>query len=265
MFYKSADKGAIVLTKLLQEDGLTDFTIKGRLKSPYRVYKKMAEKYATSDLGQIYDLIAFRIILDSVPNCYLAMGIIHNKYTPLVHKIKDYIVVPKPNGYQSIHSIILGLFSFPVEIQIRTREMDKYAEYGVAAHFAYKEGGYAKAGKTQVDSRQTQWVTKLQDIVKSYQDDNDAFKQEMKIELLDDNIFLYTPKGEIIEMKNGSTVLDFAFRIHSEVGLRFKNALINGSIVPIDFQPKTGDVIQINTRKNQYSATVTWLEMLKTA
>lgn len=129
----------MVLAKLLQEDGLSDFTIKGRLKSPYRVHKKMTEKYATSDLGQIYDLIAFRVTLDSVPNCYLAMGIIHNKYTPLVHKIKDYIVVPKPNGYQSIHSIILGLFSFPVEIQIRTREMDKYAEYGVAAHFAYKE------------------------------------------------------------------------------------------------------------------------------
>lgn len=270
IFYKSAEKGVQILTKLLYKDGLQDFEVKWRLKSPYSIHKKLKEKIKVSEVGQsinqINDLLAFRIVMDSVPNCYLTMGIIHNAYTPLVHKIKDYIVVPKPNGYQSIHSIILGLFDFPVEIQIRTKEMDRYAEFGVAAHFAYKEAGYtSKARTVRVDSKQSQRVTKLQEIVKSYQDDNEGFKKEMKIELLDDNIFLYTPKWDIIELKKWSTVLDFAFRIHGEVGLRFKNALVNGSIVPIDFEPKTGDIISINTWKNQYSAKSTWMDALKTS
>jgi guanosine-3',5'-bis(diphosphate) 3'-pyrophosphohydrolase len=148
------------------------------------------------DFKKITDFLAFRIITDSVPNCYLIMGIVHNTYTPLVHKIKDFIVVPKPNGYQSIHSIILGLFAFPVEIQIRTKEMDKYAEYGVAAHFAYKSVGYnlEKMRHVKADTKQSERVSKLQEIVTEYQHDNEGFKQEMKVELLDDTIFVYTPK-----------------------------------------------------------------------
>lgn len=265
IFYRSAERWVMLLTKILSDDGLENFSIKGRLKSPFSIYKKLTQKIGEFDIKKINDILAFRIIVDGVPNCYLAMGIVHNTYTPLVHKIKDYIVVPKPNGYQSIHSIILGMFAFPVEIQIRSFEMDRYAELGVAAHFSYKEVGYKKSKTFMADARQTQWVTKLQDIVKSYQDDNELFKQEMKIELLDDNIFVYTPKGEIIEMKKGASVLDFAFRVHSEVGLRFKNALVNGSIVPIDFSPGTGDIITINTWKNQYSANAWWIDVLKTA
>lgn len=249
---------------------MKDFEVKGRVKSPRSVFKKLTQKHGSADISSIAginDLVGFRIIVDTVPSCYLAMGILHNMYTPLVHKIKDYIVVPKPNGYQSIHSIILGLFAFPVEIQIRTEEMDQYAEFGVAAHFAYKEVGYdkQKMQSFRADSRQTQWVGKLQEIVKEYQDDNEGFKQEMKIELLDDTIFTYTPKGDIIELKKGSTILDFAFRIHSEVGLRYRAGLVNGSIVPLDFQLKTGDIVNITTRKNQYSATQSRIYLLQTA
>lgn len=225
--------------------------------------KKMSEKYNTNDINSIYDLIAFRILVDSVANCYLVMGVVHNKFTPLVHKIKDYIVVPKPNWYQSIHSTILGMFNFPVEIQIRTFQMDRSAEYGVAAHFAYKESDYGRSVK--VDDRQSQRVLWLQEIVQSYQEDNETFKSEMKIELLDDNIFLYTPKGEVIEMKKWSTVLDFSFRIHSQVWLHFKNALVNGSIVPIDYQPNTGDIVTINTWKSNIWVVSTWLDVAKTS
>lgn len=263
IFQKAEIKWVKVISDLLQSEWLFDFHVKWRLKSPYRIWKKMSEKYNTNDISSIYDLIAFRILVDSVANCYLVMGIVHNKFTPLVHKIKDYIVVPKPNWYQSIHSTILGMFNFPVEVQIRTFQMDKNAEYGVAAHFAYKESDYGKSVK--VDDRKSQRVLSLQEIVKSYQEDNDIFKSEMKIELLDDNIFLYTPKWEVIEMKKWSTVLDFAFRIHSQVWLHFKNALVNGSIVPIDYQPNTGDIVTINTWKNHIWVTSTWIEVAKTS
>lgn len=270
IYQKSAEKWIQILTKLLSQNELENFSVKWRMKSPWSVYKKLKEKKGSTDITNIWtinDLIAFRIIVDWVPSCYLAMWVIHNAYTPLIHKIKDYIVVPKPNGYQSIHSIILGLFPFPVEIQIRSFEMDKYAEYGVAAHFAYKEAWYdpKKSKNVRVDNKQSERVSKIQEIVKSYQDDNEWFKKEMKIELLDNTIFVYTPKWEIIEMKQDATVLDFAFRVHSEVGLRFKNAIVNWSIVPIDFQPKTGDIIQINTWKNQYTATRSWMDVLKTS
>ena len=264
IFQKAEIKWVDVLTQLLQSEWLMDFHVKGRLKSPYRIYRKMSEKYNTNDLNSIYDLLAFRVLVDSVANCYLVMGIIHNKLTPLVHKIKDYIVVPKPNGYQSIHSTILGMFNFPVEIQIRTFQMDRSAEFGVAAHFAYKEADYG-GRSVKVDDRQSQRVLQLQEIVKSYQEDNESFKSEMKIELLDDNIFLYTPKGEVVEMKKWSTVLDFAFKIHSQVWLRFKNALVNGSIVPIDYKPNTGDIVTINTWKNHIWVSASWTWSVKTS
>lgn len=266
IFHKSAEKWIGILTKLLEKEWLTNFFVKWRIKSPRSIYKKLVQKVGDFDFKRINDILAFRIICDTIPNCYMIMGIVHNAYTPLVHKIKDYIVVPKPNGYKSIHSIILWLFDFPVEIQIRTKEMDNFAEHGIAAHFAYKEAWYtAKARHVSLDPRQWEWISKLQDIVKSYQNDNEWFKHEMKIELLDKTIFVYTPKGMVIEIKEWATVLDFAFRIHSEVGLKFKNATVNGSIVPIDYQPKTGDIININTRKNQYTATWWWVNFLKTS
>ncbi|HMY81050.1 MAG TPA: RelA/SpoT family protein [Candidatus Absconditabacterales bacterium] len=265
IFKTSASKGIDILQDILIKHGISNTLIKGRLKSPWSIYRKLIQKVGSLDIKQINDILAFRIITDTIPNCYLIMGIIHNTYTPLVHKIKDYIVVPKSNGYQSIHSIILGMFSFPVEIQIRTQDMDRYAEYGVAAHFAYKEHRSNNKKKITIDNKQSERVYKLQEIVKSYQDDNEGFQHEMKVELLHQSIFVYTPKGEIIELKEGSTVLDFAFKIHSELGLKFKHALVNGAIVPIDFHPKTGDVISISTRNNKYSVNQSWLNIVKSS
>ena len=260
----AVDTGIQKLTASLTDQWF-EFVVKGRLKSPYSIWKKMSQKYKISDIKNIYDIIAFRVIVDTVASCYLAMGVIHTTTTPLVHKIKDYIVVPKPNGYQSIHSIVLWLCDMPVEIQIRTIEMNQYADFGVAAHFAYKEQTHKHPWTSRISTQQSKWIQTIQDIVQSYQDDNETFKKEMKIELLDDHIFLYTPKWEVVEMKLWSTVLDFAFRIHSQIWLHFKHALVNNNIVPLDFQPKTGDIITITTRKNKISARPTWMDVLQTS
>jgi (p)ppGpp synthase/HD superfamily hydrolase len=208
------------------------------------------------------DILAFRIITTNVGDCYNALGVIHAHYTPLIKKIKDYIAVPKFNGYQSIHTTILGMFAFPVEIQIRTKEMEEVAEYGVAAHASYYEHG----GSVMVSERQAAWIKKMQDIVNSYQTGqrNEEFSHELDVEVLEKNIFVYTPKGDVVELPRGSTVLDFAFRVHSDVGLRFKNALINGIIKPINTTLKTGDIIEIVTYKNKYTATKHWMEFLIT-
>ncbi len=241
-----------LITSLLKKEDVEDFEVKWRIKSPYRVYEKLEKKYKTDDIWEVMDLLAFRVITKTVADCYMILGVVHKYYTPLIKKIKDYIAVPKSNGYQSIHTTVLGMFSFPIEIQIRTHDMDEVAEYWVAAHFAYSE--YNKP--TVVSKYQGQWIKKLQEIVQSYResDDKERFKDELKIEVLDKRIYLYTPKWDVVELPYGSSVLDFAFFIHSDIGLRFKNAIVNWQIKPISYRPKTGDVISINTFKNKYSA-----------
>lgn len=255
------EKWIYALEKLLKENNIKYFSVSWRLKSPYRIYKKL-EKYQTRDISKVNDILAFRIITDTIPNCYTILGIIHSKYTPLIKKIKDYIAVPKPNGYRSLHTIVLWLFKFPVEIQIRTQDMDYQANYWVAAHFAYKE--FWKS--VSVSERLSNWIKKLQDIVKSYQieTNKDNFKNALQIEILDKNIFVYTPKWDIIELPAGSTVLDFAFRIHTDIWLRFKNALVNGKIVPIDYKLSNWDIVEIKTFKNKYTASASWINYLHT-
>ncbi len=255
------EKWVKTLKNLLDQHRIKYFSISWRLKSPYRIYKKL-EKYQTRDISKVNDILAFRIITDTIPDCYTILWIIHSKYTPLIKKIKDYIAVPKPNWYRSLHTTVLGLFKFPVEIQIRTQEMDKQANYGVAAHFAYKESG----SSVSVSERLSKWIEKLQEIVKSYQiqDNKEDFKDALQVEILDKNIFVYTPKGDIVELPAWSTVLDFAFRIHTDIGLRFKNALVNGKIVPIDYKLRNWDIVEIKTFKNKYTASKSWLEYLYT-
>jgi len=259
---KYTNKGIELIKALLKKEGVENCDVKGRIKSPYRVYEKLEKKYQTEEIGEVMDLLAFRVLTKSVADCYMVLGIIHKYYTPLIKKIKDYIAVPKSNGYQSIHTTILGMFSFPNEIQIRTYAMDEVAEHGVAAHFAYSE--YSRS--IAVSQQQSEWIKKLQEIVHTYKesDDKESFKDELRIEVLDKRIYLYTPKGDVIEMSYGGTVLDFAFLIHSDIGLRFKNAIVNGQIKPIGFRPKTGDVISINTFKNKYSASKHRYEFLHT-
>lgn len=259
---KYANKWSDLIGELFAKEGVEDYFVRGRIKSPYRVYEKLEKKYQTEDIGEVMDLLAFRVVTKSVADCYMILGIIHKHYTPLIKKIKDYIAVPKSNGYQSIHTTVLGMFSFPVEIQIRTHEMDEVAEYGVAAHFAYSEHNWS----ISVSDTQSQWIKKLKEIVNTYKEseDKEKFKDELRIEVLDKRIYLYTPKGDVVELAYGSTVLDFAFNIHSEIGLRFKNAIVNGQIKPISYRPKTGDVLSINTFKNKYSANKHWTDFLHT-
>lgn len=251
-----------MLEKLLAEEQIPAARIIGRIKSPYRIFEKLQHKYNSLDISKVTDSLAFRIVTDSIGNCYNILWVIHAHYIPLIKKIKDYIAIPKSNEYRSIHTTILGMFDFPVEIQIRTYEMDDIAEYWVAAHFGYAEN----RGSTTISERQAQWIKKLQDIVAAYTNelDKEKFKDELNIELFDRNIFVYTQKGDVIELPEGSSVLDFAFRIHSDLGLRFNNATVNGSIVPISQRLNTWDIVVINAFKNKFTASVNWFEYLHT-
>ncbi len=252
------DKIIDKLKKLLSKNKITFLQIKWRVKSPYRIYKKLL-KYNTQNIDEIKDILAFRIIVKDITTCYTTLWIIHSKYTPIIKRIKDYISLPKPNGYQSLHTTILWLFRTPIEIQIRTKKMDQLAEYWVAAHFVYKEIWKSE----KVSNKQIEWVNQLKNIAKEYQENeekNKTFFNVLDIDFLRKSVFVYTPSGKIIELPKWWTVLDFAFRIHTDIWLRFKWALINGKIVPIDHQLKNGDIVEIKTFKNRYSAKKAWLD-----
>lgn len=255
------ETGKKLLRDLLTQEGHKNFSIKGRLKSPYRIREKLQNKYQTRDLTKVMDTLAFRIIVDSIPECYSALWVIHASYRPLIHRIKDYIAVPKFNNYQSIHTTVFGMFQFPTEIQIRTKEMDIIAEYGVAAHFAYS----SRDDNFPITKKQWEWIQKLQNTVKAYQEweGHEEFKKDLSIDLLNKNIFVYTPQGQIIELSQWSSVLDFAFKVHSDVWLRFKHAIVNDVIKPIGYKPQMGDVISIKTFRNKYVATREWTEYLQ--
>jgi guanosine-3',5'-bis(diphosphate) 3'-pyrophosphohydrolase len=259
---KYTEKWIKSIKNMLFKEWVTNFEVKWRIKSPYRVYEKLQKKYQTNDLSSVMDFIGYRVITKSVGDCYMVLWVIHKNYTPLIKKIKDYIAVPKFNWYKSIHTTVLWMFRFPVEIQIRTYEMDDVAEFGVAAHFAYSEENES----TSVSQQQSQWIKKLKSIVDAYKtsDEKESFKNELNIEVLQKSIFIYTPQWDVVELPSWATVLDFAFNIHSEIGLKFKNALVNWEIKPISYIPQNGDVIHINTFRNKYCANKHWLEFLRT-
>ncbi len=247
------------IENLLEKNWIKYHEVKWRLKSPYRIYKKL-EKYWTKDIGKIMDILAFRIVTENTSLCYSILGIINNQYTPLIKKIKDYIAVPKENWYKSLHTTIIGMFKFPVEIQIRTKEMDYFADYWIAAHYAYKEAWDSQP----ISERQAKWIERLQEVVKEFQNswENENFKNTLHTEVLEKNIFVYTPNWDIIELPRRSTVLDFAFKIHSEIWLKFKNWFVNQKIVPIDYKLQTWDIVEINKYKNKYTASRSWLSFL---
>lgn len=254
-----------IISKLLRKEGLDLLSVKWRIKSPYRIRVKMEHKYQTKDVTSITDLLAFRVITKDIPSCYNTLWIIHKYYTPLIKKIKDYIAVPKFNWYKSIHTTILGMFRFPIEIQIRTAEMDEIAEYWVAAHYAYSDVN-SSWNSSKVNKKQAEWMKKLQKLVNAYteSDSKDQFKTKLDIEILNKETFLYTPKWDIIEIPKWSTVLDFAFHVHTDIGLRFKNAIVNWEITPITHVPISWDIIKINTFRYQYTANKHWISILKT-
>lgn len=251
-----------ILMDLLDKNGIKYQNISWRFKSPFRIYKKL-RKYGTRDIAKIMDVLAFRIITDQVSDCYNVLWFIHSNYTPIINKIKDYIAVPKINWYKSLHTVVLGMFDFPVEIQIRTEQMNAIAEFWVAAHFAYKESW----NSIIVPAKQGEWIQELQDLVNEFQstDNKEDFKTTLHVELLEKNIFVYTPNWDIIELPKDSTVLDFAFRIHTDVWLKYKNALVNGKPVPIDYEPCTWDIVDIKTYKNKDTASKSWYDYLHTS
>jgi GTP pyrophosphokinase len=231
-----------------------------RVKSPYSIYKKIKRKGYES-VRDLYDLFAIRIITDSVQHCYEILGIIHGTWTPVPKRFKDYIALPKENGYQSLHTTVVGMFQEfrkqPTEIQIRTIEMHSQAEIGVAAHFEYSESGASQIAKD------VYWVTELKDIIEKSGEDGGEFLDEMKISVFEDRIFVFTPKGAIVNLPRGATPVDFAYSIHSDLGNHLAFARVNDRVVTLDSELRNGDRVEIVTDKLR-KPSVTWLSFVKT-
>lgn len=248
----------IIIEKISEElDKLNiNFTISGRPKGIYSIYNKMQKQDTTID--NIFDLIAVRVIVQDINECYAVLGIVHNMYKPIPGRFKDYIAMPKPNFYQSLHTTVIGLKGQVFEVQIRTEEMHKNAEFGIANHWQYKEG---KKKASNFDNR-LNWIRQLIEWGK----DTSAyeFMDSFKGDLFNDEVYVFTPKGDVIDLPNKSTPVDFAYRVHSEVGNKTVGAKVNGKIVPLSYKLKTGDIINILTSNNSAGPNIDWLEFVVT-
>lgn len=245
------------LKKELTKNKIKFEEIDYRIKHKYSLYKKLL-KY-DMDIEKIYDIVALRIVVDTVEECYRVLGIVHSIWNPLPGRIKDYIAVPKPNGYQSIHTTIFTGLGGIAEIQIRTKEMHAEAAYGIAAHFAYKEQGNKKA---KADKNRFKWVEELKELNYS-PDDPKKFIDHLKMDFFSDRIFIFTPKGDVIDLPEDSTPIDFAYSIHSDVGNHISAAKINSKMSPIYSKLKNGDIVEIITKKDSRPSSK-WLEYAKT-
>jgi len=260
---KVREKGAYVsrvidqTEKLLAEAGFVDCQVHGRVKRLYSLYRKLI-KY-DNDLSKIYDLIAVRAVVKDVEDCYAVLGLIHQKWTPLPGRIKDYLSQPKPNGYQSLHTTVFTEDGETIEFQIRTREMHDLAEYGVAAHWRYKEPGMSPI-------KNLYWMEELAKIQKELSDKKDFLEQLeiMKIDVFKDRLFVFTPNGDVIDLPEGATPVDFAYAIHTEVGNKCSGARINGNIVNLDTPLRSNDVVEIVMDKNRRGPNADWLKFAKT-
>ena len=247
-----------VIEKRLEESGIEGATIKRRVKSIYGIYRKTIMQNKSFD--EIYDIYAVRVILDSLAECYSTLGLIHDMYHPLPNRFKDYISTPKPNGYQSLHTTVIGHQGIPFEVQIRTRKMDEQAEYGVAAHWKYKEG---LDGHDKLDERLA-WVSQLLENQRVSEDSGNLL-HDLKSDLLPEEVFAFTPKGDVINLPTGATCIDFAYAIHSAVGNRMVGCKVNNRMVPIDHVVSTGEIIEVILGPADKGPSRDWLKIVRTS
>jgi len=249
------------IRKALELAGMVDFEVSGRPKHLWSVYRKMIDKGLAFE--DIHDLIAFRVVVDNIGQCYEALGHIHAIWRPIPGRFKDYIAMPKPNGYRSLHTTLIGRKGQRVEVQIRTREMHEVAEEGIAAHWSYKENGSVPAAIKEAAERGFVWLRQLMDWQRELKDPNE-FLDSVKVDLFAEEVYIFTPRGDVIELPRGATPVDFAFAIHSNVGLHCAGAKVNNRIVPLRHVLESGDTCEIVMQKDQ-SPKKAWLEFVKTS
>jgi GTP diphosphokinase / guanosine-3',5'-bis(diphosphate) 3'-diphosphatase len=244
-----------------------DADITGRPKHAYSIWQKMNRD--VKDFAEIYDLLAIRVLVNSVKDCYGVLGVVHSLWKPMPGRFKDYIAMPKSNGYQSLHTTVISHSGDPIEIQIRTHEMHRFAEYGIAAHWAYKEGGDGAAGVAGARSNgkfdeRFGWLRLLMEWQKEVLD-AEQFVDAVKVDIFEDEVFVFTPKGDVLNLPAGSTPVDFAYRIHTEVGHRCIGAKVNGRMVPLDYALNNGEIVEVLTTKSPHGPSRDWLNFVKSA
>ena len=249
------------ISNLLTEHGI-NHEIKGRSKSIYSIYNKMQNG---KKFEEIYDILALRVYVNTESECYLTLGLIHSKFKPLSKRFKDYIAMPKENMYQSLHTTIFGIGGELYEVQIRTYDMDKIAEYGIASHWAYKEHIDESKAIQNVMEQKLQMFRNIIESSKNEALTDEDFVNNVKKEALDTDIYVYTPKGDVIELPLGSTPIDFAYKVHSTIGDTMVGAIVNDSIVPLDYKLKDGDIVKINVNKNSKGPSKEWINIVYTS
>ena len=249
----------LLWNELAAHDLKADVT--GRAKHLYSIYRKLLRPEINMDLQRVYDLFALRVLVETLPQCYQALGQIHALWTPVSGRFKDYIATPKPNAYQSLHTTVIGPDGRQLEVQIRTYEMHRLAEYGVAAHLFYKDEGSAKAAPTSM----TSWIETLMNWQEELQTDSTEFVDTLKVDVFQDQVFVFSPKGDIIDLPTRSTPVDFAFRIHTELGNRTIGAKVNGMMVPLDYQLHNGDRVEILTTRTPHGPSRDWMNFVASA
>lgn len=254
---KFIEKIIEILKEKLSKVPDTPPIIEGRAKHFYSIYRKMFMQNKTID--EIYDLFAVRVIVDTVAECYAVLGTVHELFKPVPGRFKDYIAMPKPNMYQSLHSTLIGPGGTPFEIQIRTKEMHHTAENGIAAHWKYKEG---VSGSTDMDEK-LEWIKQLLEIQK--ENNAEEFMQALKIDMFSDEVFVFTPKGDVVSLPINATPIDFAYSIHSAVGNRMTGAKVNGKIVTLDYTLKNGDIVEVITSNTSNGPNLDWIKICKTS